>query len=162
MNISNSNNQFAKSNAILALGSNAGNKSLYIEKALSKLEAHKNITIAEQSKRYYTEPVNLRDNNTSLFLNMACSILTTLSPKELLDSIHTIEISLGRPAKDKRRRYISRTIDIDIIFYEDIIIESDDLTIPHGAWQDRDFVLRPLADLNLYNTYYLSRYSQPR
>lgn len=88
------------------------------------------------------------------FKNQALEVDTDLTPHELLEAIHSIENRLGRDrdaeAADKARtgeRYSSRVIDIDIVFYDDLKLEDNDLTIPHPLMQERDFVLAPLAEI---------------
>ena len=92
-----------------------------------------------------------------LFLNQALIVETSLSPADLLDALQKIEKELGRAStslSDRRgentratRTYFSRPIDIDILFYDDLVIHTDRLTIPHPLIAEREFVLRPLVDL---------------
>jgi len=125
----------------LALGSNIGNPSLQIEKAIELLGSH--IQNVRQAPIYRTRPVGYRDQGN--FLNTAISARTALGPQELLVTITKIEADLGRK---KRFRWGPREIDIDIIFFNDQIIKTATLTLPHPSFRKRDFVLRPLADLN--------------
>ena len=88
------------------------------------------------------------------FKNQALEVDTDLTPYELLEAIHSIENRLGRDRTTEAaykvstgERYSSRVIDIDIVFYDDMILEDDDLTIPHPLMQERDFVLAPLSEI---------------
>lgn len=125
----------------LALGSNIGNKKQNITEALQLLKKHvTNITVA---KLYATKPMYYEDQDT--FLNTVLKGETHLSPQELLTAIKQIEQQLGRK---KRFRNGPREIDIDILFYDDTIMQSEHLIIPHPAIQERDFVLKPFMDID--------------
>jgi 2-amino-4-hydroxy-6-hydroxymethyldihydropteridine diphosphokinase len=131
-----------ESKVFLALGSNLGNKYKNLKNAEILLE-EKGIRILKRSKIYITPPFGYTEQDD--FLNECLIITTNLSPRELLNKIHEIEKGL------KRKRKIHwgpRTIDIDILFYEDKIIDEEDLKIPHPGIPERDFVLRPLMDLD--------------
>ena len=89
-----------------------------------------------------------------LFANMALELQTTLEPLEVLDLTQAIEQELGRDrAKEKAakaasgERYCSRTMDIDLMFYDDEVIQSERLTIPHPLMQEREFALRPMVEI---------------
>ncbi len=125
----------------MALGSNVRNSRQYIADATRLLGDI--LTNVKQAPLYSTKAVGYTDQPD--FLNTALSGQTNLMPQELLKSIKDIEQQLGRT---KTFRWGPREIDIDIIFYVDQILEIPGLTIPHPAFRDRDFVLRPLADLN--------------
>ncbi|MCC8089208.1 MAG: 2-amino-4-hydroxy-6-hydroxymethyldihydropteridine diphosphokinase [Rikenellaceae bacterium] len=135
--------------AVLLTGSNLGNKLNTIR------EAEKNISetigpITTKSSVYESEPWGFESRNK--FLNQAIVCDTTLSPEELLETIHRIEERLGRqrPAnlfEGDTRIYVSRVIDIDILFYDDLILQTENLIIPHPGICERNFVLRPLAEI---------------
>jgi 2-amino-4-hydroxy-6-hydroxymethyldihydropteridine diphosphokinase len=125
----------------LGLGSNIGDKEDYINKALSLLSEF--TTVKRVSHLYLTEPVG--NAKQDWFLNCAIEIETEAEPKKLLSCIKTVEHTLGRT---KTLRNGPRCIDIDILFYEDCIIKTKTLVIPHPSMQERLFVLRPLMDLN--------------
>jgi 2-amino-4-hydroxy-6-hydroxymethyldihydropteridine diphosphokinase len=123
----------------LSLGSNVGDRESNLRAALARLQ------LARVSPIYETEPVDLTDQ--PWFLNLAAEIETDLSPHELLAHTQRIERDLGRT------RTISkgpRKIDIDILFFNDAIIHTPDLIIPHPRLEDRRFVLQPLCDLAPY------------
>ena len=130
----------AMNTVYLALGSNMGNKKAFIKKALTLLEKQiKNITVANL---YETNPMYFENQDT--FINTALKGETSLSPQEVLIFIKAIEKELGRK---KRFRNGPREIDIDILFYDNIIFKNEHLQIPHPLIQERDFVLKPLMDI---------------
>ncbi|MDI3508134.1 MAG: 2-amino-4-hydroxy-6-hydroxymethyldihydropteridine diphosphokinase [Clostridiales bacterium] len=133
----------AKVNRVyLALGSNIGDRDRYIREAIDMLNGHEAIKIVKVSSTYNTAPVGYTDQVD--FLNAAVAIDTTLSPRELLAACLDIEQRLGRV---RTIRWGPRTIDIDIIFYDDLIIDDGILTVPHPRMHERGFVLRPLYDI---------------
>jgi|GEM_PF-685604 len=124
----------------LGLGSNVGNKKQQITKAVKMLgEKIKNITTA---KLLVTKPMYYEKQND--FLNTVISGETDLSPQELFIFVKQVEEELGRK---KRFRNGPREIDVDILFYDDLIFESETLQIPHPKIQEREFVLKPLMDI---------------
>jgi 2-amino-4-hydroxy-6-hydroxymethyldihydropteridine diphosphokinase len=129
--------------AILSLGSNLGNRKLNLELALQQLEMHvgKSINI---SSVYETE--SWGTNSKNLFLNIVSVFDTKLTPQQLISMIIEIETSMGRE-RSITNRYNDRTIDIDILFYDNLIIQSEKLTIPHPHIADRRFVLTPLCEI---------------
>ncbi len=125
----------------LGLGSNVGDKEKNIKHAVNLLsEKINNVKLA---KIYKSKPYGFK--NQDYFLNTALMGLTDLSPDELFDFVKKVENKVGRK---KRFHWGPREIDIDILFYEDLIYETDFLVIPHPRIQERDFVLKPLCDLN--------------
>jgi 2-amino-4-hydroxy-6-hydroxymethyldihydropteridine diphosphokinase len=128
--------------AYLIFGSNIGDRLKLIEKA--KQFVTKNIgTILKISALYDTEPWGFVHKNT--FLNQVLCIETNLEPHNLLEEIHKIEFSLGRIREGKQ--YTARTIDIDILLYNDWVIDTPALQIPHSKMVERRFVLEPLAEI---------------
>ena len=127
--------------AYLSLGSNLGEREANLRQALALLSPK--VTINDVSSIYETEPVGYKEQ--PLFLNMVCRITTKLSPEELLCLAKDIETKMGRLLSKQRNS--PRPIDIDILFYNDKIMETRDLTIPHPRLQDRAFVLIPLAEI---------------
>lgn len=128
--------------AYLGLGSNLGDRERYLLTAVERLRSHPCIREVSPSPIYETDPVGVTDQ--PLFLNMACRIRTTLAPEELLDVAMNIEKTLGR-----RRdiRWGPRTIDIDILLYDNAAIDTGRLTVPHPRMMERMFVLVPLLDV---------------
>lgn len=128
--------------AFLSLGSNMGDRLEYLSKAIDKIAEIQGCNILYKSRVYETEPWGYE--NQEAFLNLCISIETSLSPYELLESLQTIELELDRVRKI---HWGPRTIDIDILLFDDIICEDDKLTIPHPRMRERAFVLIPLYDI---------------
>lgn len=128
--------------AFLSLGSNMGDRLEYLSKAIDEIAQIQGCNILNKSRVYETEPWGYE--NQEAFLNLCISIETSLSPYELLESLQTIELELDRVRKI---HWGPRTIDIDILLFDDIICEDDKLTIPHPRMRERAFVLIPLYDI---------------
>ncbi|MCX7988065.1 MAG: 2-amino-4-hydroxy-6-hydroxymethyldihydropteridine diphosphokinase [Thermodesulfovibrio sp.] len=128
----------------LLLGSNLGDRAKNIEVALSELKDC-GIIVSKKSSLYNTVPWGYTDQPE--FLNQAIECLTILEPLDLLRTLKQVEKKMGR--KDTIR-YGPRIIDIDIIFYDNIIFKSQELTIPHPLMHKRDFVLKPLCEIAPY------------
>jgi 2-amino-4-hydroxy-6-hydroxymethyldihydropteridine diphosphokinase len=127
-------------NIFLALGSNIGNKQRYIDEAIQHLGP--NVTNIRLSKIYETKPMYFEAQD--VFLNAVLQAETNLTPVELLPFVKKLETKIGRLTRFPNG---PREIDIDILFYEDLIYSDELLTIPHPGIAQRDFVLRPLMDL---------------
>lgn len=125
----------------LALGSNVGDRLSNIKNAISLLKG--NVSSIKLSKIYETKPVGYTDQGN--FINAAIEGRTALSPDALLAFTQKVEIDVGRI---RRFRWGPREIDIDILFYDDLVYHDQKLEIPHPRLQERDFVLKPLIDLN--------------
>ncbi len=124
----------------LGLGSNMGNRQANLEKALELLSQR--LRVEKISTIYDTEPIG--NTNQPRFLNLVCQIYTRLAPTELLALAKGIESKLGRiPGKSNA----PRPIDIDILFYDDRVVETPELVIPHPKLTERAFVLVPLAEI---------------
>ena len=126
----------------LGLGSNLGNRLENINAANAMVEKLAGKILA-LSSLYETEPWGFETDNK--FINMVMCINTNLSPSELLNRLLMIEAKLGRAREEGK--YISRTIDIDILFYGDEVIDDDVLHIPHPRLHERRFVLTPLNEI---------------
>ena len=126
----------------LSIGSNLGNREENLKIALSRIREEIG-SILISSSFYETEPWRFDTKNQ--FLNMAVTVETKIEPPALLEALIGIEKSMGR-TRDKEQ-YSSRVIDIDILFYEDLIIEAYDLIIPHPHIPERRFVLVPLVEI---------------
>ncbi|HEX8965684.1 MAG TPA: 2-amino-4-hydroxy-6-hydroxymethyldihydropteridine diphosphokinase [Patescibacteria group bacterium] len=124
----------------LALGANTGNKKENMAKAIALLG--EKVRVVKKAPLYETKPWGYTEQEN--FLNSAILIETELSPKELLAFIKQVEEKVGR---QKRFTNGPREIDIDILFYDDLIINTPSLTIPHALLHVRDFVLQPLCDI---------------
>ncbi|HCL4548029.1 2-amino-4-hydroxy-6-hydroxymethyldihydropteridine diphosphokinase [Clostridium botulinum] len=128
--------------AYVAFGSNIGEKESYIKRALEKIE-ERGMKIIKVSPIYETEPYGVLDQDS--FLNGVVKIETNLTPEDLIGELLNIEKQLDRI---RERRWGPRTIDLDIIFYDDLIINEKDLVIPHKDMENREFVLKPLCDID--------------
>lgn len=125
----------------LSLGSNLGDRRAHLEEALAIL-AEREITVVRVSSFYKTEPVDFRPQ--PWFLNCVVEAETELMPLRLLHALQRVERVLGRkPGITKG----PRPIDIDILLYENLVVRSTTLTIPHARLADRRFVLVPLREL---------------
>ena len=124
----------------LGLGSNLGDRQANMEKALKLLGDTSQIELA--SSIYETEPVGYVEQ--PMFLNAVCRGQTELGPLQLLSLVKGIEASLGRVSSFPNA---PRTIDVDIIFYGDMIMQTPELTIPHPRLEERAFVLIPLLEI---------------
>jgi 2-amino-4-hydroxy-6-hydroxymethyldihydropteridine diphosphokinase len=125
----------------IGIGSNLGNREANCRQAVELLEK-KGILIKKKSSLYETEPWGIKDQ--PLFLNMAIEIETELIPGELLKVLQDIETEIGR---EKTLKWGPRIIDLDILFFDDIILNEDNLKIPHPFMHERDFVLKPLQEI---------------
>jgi len=128
----------------LGVGSNLGDRRKNIKSALQKIEKLKGTKIIKVSKVIQTNPLPSRAPNQGKFLNAALKIKTTLSAKNLLRALQRIEDQLGRT---RDIRWGPRTIDLDILFYGDKVINQKDLKIPHPRMFGREFVLKPLREV---------------
>ncbi|MCS7203288.1 MAG: 2-amino-4-hydroxy-6-hydroxymethyldihydropteridine diphosphokinase [Thermodesulfovibrio sp.] len=126
----------------LSIGSNIGDKEKNCYLAVEKLR-EKGLIINKISPLYITEPWGYKKQPD--FANIVIEVFTTFQPLELLYLVKNIEKQMGR--KDTFK-YGPRIIDIDIIFFDDIVYESPELKIPHPKMQERYFVLRPLCDID--------------
>lgn len=127
--------------AYLCLGSNLGAREKNLTRALSLLSQE--VNLKKVSSIYETEPVGYKEQ--PLFLNLVCRITTNLNPGGLLRLAKNIENKMGRMPSGQINS--PRPIDIDILFYDNQIIKTKDLTIPHPRLADRAFVLVPLAEI---------------
>lgn len=126
----------------ISLGSNLGDRVNYLKEALQLLDNHPSIEIVNVSSIYETDPVGYEDQD--LFLNMAAQLNTTLSPIELLDACQMVENKLGRK---RDIRWGPRTLDLDILLFNDKNIVFERLIVPHPRMHERSFVLIPLMEL---------------
>lgn len=128
----------------LSLGSNEGNSKLILENACRLLQSEIG-KLASISAFYSTKPWG--NPNQPDFLNNALILQTEFSPQECLLIIQKIEIELGRIRTEK---WGKRTIDIDVLFYDNLTINEKNITIPHPEIENRNFVLQPLAEICPY------------
>ena len=127
----------------IALGSNQGNSLDILEKSLSALERIPGIAIDATSSWYQTKPVGTTQPQPD-YLN-GCAVLSTeQTPEELLAVLQATEIQFGRTNKGRLQ---PRTLDLDLLLYGDLVLNTPNLTIPHPRMSDRAFVLVPLAEI---------------
>ena len=131
--------------AYLGLGSNLGDKQAYLEQAVKALGEAKGCRVAKVSSYLVTEPYGgvVQDD----FLNACLALDTLLSPQELLKQLHVIEQAAHR---ERLIHWGPRTLDLDILLYDDEIMETEDLIIPHVEMHKREFVLKPLSEIAPY------------
>lgn len=127
--------------AWLLLGSNLGDRMAHLKAASAEITAHAGV-ISRQSHVYETEAWGDRDQPD--YFNQVLEISTPLSPQELLHCIQRIEEKFGR---ERNVQWAARTLDIDILFYNDQIIREEGLTIPHPHLHERNFTLIPLLEI---------------
>ncbi|MCI9422755.1 MAG: 2-amino-4-hydroxy-6-hydroxymethyldihydropteridine diphosphokinase [Dorea sp.] len=131
--------------AYIALGSNMGDKENFLKQAVNALHTTPSCEVIQVSSFLSTKPYGVTDQDD--FLNGCLKLRTLLPPRELLEVLHRIE------HEAKRERIIHwgpRTLDLDIIFYDNLILEDDDLCIPHVDMHRREFVLKPLHEIAPY------------
>ena len=128
--------------AYIGLGSNMGNRKEYIENSLMRMEDDDDIIVCEVSDLITTKPYGRTDQED--FLNGVAHIRTLYTPAELLRCVNQIETLAGRTREIK---WGPRTLDLDILFYDNEVIDSRNLTIPHYDIQNRDFVLKSLNEI---------------
>lgn len=130
------------SNVYLAFGSNLGDRQSYIDAALDKLISYDEIDIVKVADSFNTKAVTASAQPD--YLNSAAHLTTIFSLREFFDICLAIEKKLGRTSKSN---YDPRTIDIDILFFGNLIVSDDDLVIPHPLLHERLFVLKPLVQI---------------
>lgn len=131
--------------AYLGIGSNMGDKQKYIKDAVSSLKADKKIRKVRTSEWIVTEPYGGVEQDA--FLNGAIELETLYTPMELLHILQAVEKKAGR---ERKIHWGPRTLDLDILFYEDFISGTKELMVPHPDMQNRAFVLKPLDELCPY------------
>jgi 2-amino-4-hydroxy-6-hydroxymethyldihydropteridine pyrophosphokinase len=131
-----------KHKVYLSFGSNLGNRIANLQKAIFRTQQQVGLVL-DISSVYENPAVGFEGDD---FLNICISVLTPLEPKALLDTLLGIEQEFGR-VRSQGDGYSSRTLDIDIIYYGQEIINTEDLVIPHPQMQNRNFVLKPLSDI---------------
>ncbi len=139
--------------AYIAVGSNMGDKLAYCQTGIAQLEKNGTSLVTACSRFYRTEPVDYTDQDW--FVNAVIRISTALNPCELLTELNTIEHSAGRIRTDQR--FGPRTLDMDIVFYDDVIMDSPELILPHPRMHQRRFVLQPICDIDAASVHPLFR-----
>lgn len=126
----------------LSIGSNMGDREAFIRNALDALNSKSHTKICKISDLLITKPYGGVEQED--FLNGAVELKTLLSPKKLLAMLHELEQAAGR---ERTLRWGPRTLDLDILFYDKLVYEDDELVIPHIDLQNRYFVLKPLSEI---------------
>jgi dihydroneopterin aldolase/2-amino-4-hydroxy-6-hydroxymethyldihydropteridine diphosphokinase len=129
---------FGEHDVIVALGSNLGDRVGYLRQAIGQLG-----DVVRTSQVFETAPIG-GPGEQDAFLNMVVAVRTSLDPFAMLRRCQRIEASANR---QRAVHWGPRTLDVDILFYDDAVIDSTELTVPHPRWQERRFVLAPLAEV---------------
>ena len=135
----------ARHTAYIAVGSNLGDKAAHIQQALNLIDQSEHTKILLKSTLIETDPVGYDDQDT--FLNGMIKVSTTLTPKKLIHWLMSIEAALKR---ERLVKWGPRTIDLDIIYYDDCVTDDSDIILPHPRMQERAFVLEPLGEIAPY------------
>jgi len=133
--------------AVLALGSNLGNREAAISMAVRQIAELEGVELVATSMVHESVAVKLDgpDADAPAYLNAVVAVDTTLAPNDLLAAVNVIEHTLGRV---RGERWADRTLDIDIITYGDLVLQTEELTIPHPRAAERSFVLEPWLDID--------------
>jgi len=132
-----------KHQAFVSVGSNLGDKIENCQKGINGLLAGGRSVLVKSSSFYRTSPVDYKDQDW--FVNLVVKIKTALNPFDLLDEMQGIEKAVGR--KTSTVQFGPRVLDLDIIFFDDQVIQADTLEIPHPRMHKRRFVLKPICDI---------------
>ncbi|MCF8092342.1 MAG: 2-amino-4-hydroxy-6-hydroxymethyldihydropteridine diphosphokinase [Desulfotignum sp.] len=133
------------STAFLSIGSNKGDKTANLHLAIACLDTHEQIQVSAVSKFYKTQPQNFSDQDW--FVNAAVKICcSTADPLALLTMLKQIESCMDKQGKPFR--FGPRKIDLDIIYFDDRVLKTDEIEIPHPRMHERHFVLRPMCDID--------------
>jgi len=130
--------------ALLALGGNLGDARATLARAIAVLCERSDIRLLARSSDYLTPPWGVEDQPS--FVNLCIAVDTTLIPHALLARAQAVERAFGRD-RAHEQRWGPRTLDIDILAYDDLVLSDPDLTLPHPRLHERAFVLMPLAEI---------------
>jgi 2-amino-4-hydroxy-6-hydroxymethyldihydropteridine diphosphokinase len=126
----------------IGIGSNIQDRSYYLKGAVTGLQQHK-LRLHNYSSIYETDPVGYKEQDP--FLNMVLEVYTNHSPKEMLSIVQDVERSYGR---NREIKWGPRTLDLDILLYNQENIETEDLIVPHPRMHERGFVIVPLCEMD--------------
>ena len=132
--------------AYVGLGSNLSDRWEHLRLARMRLNALPRTALVGFSRVYETSPVGPVEQDA--YLNAVAELETELGPAELMPHFARIEEEAGRPLEGQRVKWGPRTLDLDLLLYDDQVVSSDELVVPHPLLHDRWFVLQPLVDLN--------------
>ncbi|OGQ58045.1 MAG: 2-amino-4-hydroxy-6-hydroxymethyldihydropteridine diphosphokinase [Deltaproteobacteria bacterium RIFCSPLOWO2_02_FULL_50_16] len=133
-----------RTTAFISLGSNLGHRRRTCHEALLKLTSHPEIFLKNSSSYYESEAITLDNTPQPPYLNQVVEIETSLDSRALLYYLLEIEKTLGR---SRQERWGPRTIDLDILYYDNLVTESPELILPHPEIQNRPFILIPLMEI---------------
>lgn len=128
---------------LVALGSNVGDRVAQLERAIQRLDECASITVAGRSKWFHTKPIGGPPEQGE-FVNAAICVRTSLSPEELFLVLREVETDLGR---QRRERWAARSVDLDLLLFDDLVLKTPQLEIPHPRLAFRRFVLEPAAEV---------------
>lgn len=129
----------------IALGSNLGDSQTILKSALETLDRTLGISVMQRSHVYLTKALTLPDSPSQPdYFNQCACLKTTLTPPELLAALLAIELQFGRV---RQQQWSARTLDLDLLLFNDVVLNTPDLQIPHPRMLDRAFVLVPLAEI---------------
>lgn len=128
----------------IGIGSNLSSPIEQVQRAIATLKTLEHSQFIKSSSIYGSKPMGPQDQPD--YINAVAQIETTLSPLELLDKLQAIELAFGR-GRIKGNRWGARVIDLDILLIDDLVIDSERLTVPHYGMQEREFVLLPLVEI---------------
>jgi 2-amino-4-hydroxy-6-hydroxymethyldihydropteridine diphosphokinase len=130
--------------AYISVGSNRGDKIAHCRFGISRLAEHPNIVLTATSPFYRTAPVDYTEQDW--FVNAAFRIETSLGPHDLLAAANAVQVAAGQGPKDVR--FGPRILDLDLIFFDQLILTRADLELPHPRMHKRRFVLQPICDID--------------
>ena len=134
--------RMSRHKALLSLGSNIGDREKHLKDAMMELDAEPATNVIKVSSIQETKPYGYKEQD--MFMNCAVEVSTLLAPKDLLIFTQGIELKHGR---ERKEHWGPRTLDIDIVFYDDLVYGDGTLQIPHIDMQNRYFVLKPLSEI---------------
>ncbi|XAL99161.1 2-amino-4-hydroxy-6-hydroxymethyldihydropteridine diphosphokinase [Phycisphaeraceae bacterium D3-23] len=131
--------------ASLGLGSNLGDRPRNLDRAVERIASIDRVYLLAVAETIETPPMGPQDQGP--YLNTAVTVATTLAPEALHAALQKIELDMGRAPQAERTHWGPRLIDIDLLLYDDAVINSEALTVPHPGLHERGFVLQPLAQI---------------
>lgn len=134
-----------RSVAYIGLGSNLGDRLRMLQDARDMIANIDTIELVERSSIYESEAMGMAETESAPFLNQVIKIVTSLTPHDLLQELEKIEVELGRSEK---RQLKARSIDLDLLLFDDLIVKDTKLTLPHPGIVARAFVLIPLLEIS--------------
>ena len=147
MTFSNANLSAFRSTVFVALGSNLDQPVIHVRRALREIDELPETALVKVSALYETAPVGIKDQ--PVFVNAVAQVATTLSPHDFLARLHAIETQHGRiRSRKNEEKNGPRTLDLDILIFDELRIDEGGLTVPHPRMHERAFVLVPLVEIS--------------